>query len=124
MTLQLGEFIAKVLLAVPADKVFSGADIGILVRYRSSDIVFRQGQVLQGQEEVRVERIVVLAVLQAWRVHIPRNDVEVEVVHAWVGVETHPDLLGEVTPWRQLVRRRRRVRFHRFNSLALLDRVG
>lgn len=98
MSLQLLKPIPKPSPTPPTPEVHL-LQIRILATSSPPPILLREWIILQRNEETRIEAIVVLPMLQPLTVHVPADDVDVQMTHAWVSVHADPDLLRPIPAW-------------------------
>ena len=97
MPLQLDHLAAKVPPTPPTPHI--SMDPVAVFRVGSADVVVREGEVGEWDEEGVGEAVVVVASLEGDADHVDAENVDVDMAHAWVGVDADEDLGGPVARW-------------------------
>lgn len=96
MVLELLEPVAEVACASPTLHV--AFDQALLLLFGHVDVTFHEREVVEVDEEVGVEAVVVLLALQTGREVVDGDDVDVQGVHAGLGVDPDFDVWLEIAP--------------------------
>ena len=90
MGFERGEFVPKHRTTPPTFEVL--LQVGVLKTRAPPTVVRGEGIVSKRNEEFGVEAVVVFSMLEAVRVHVPTDDMNVKVIHGWVSVDAHTQL--------------------------------